>query len=91
METCQVWAIAPTGMVGLIEANTNDVSSDVTNLNEIPGPALLLPDFYLSSGSDSISKVPPLAWVAADIDGDRRPVGLLSDAGADEYLRHRSA
>jgi hypothetical protein len=26
-----------------------------------------------------------LAWVAWDIDRDRRPVGL-SDAGADEYM-----
>jgi hypothetical protein len=28
--------------------------------------------------------VPPLTWVAWDIDGQHRPVRALSDAGADE-------
>jgi hypothetical protein len=69
----------------LFEANTNDYGPGVTSLNEIPGPALLKPDFYLSAGSGAIDQVPPLAWVAADIDGQHRPVGPSSDAGADEY------
>ena len=70
----------------LFEANTNDYGPGVTSLNEIPGPALLQPDFHLSTGSGAIDQVPPLAWVEVDIDGDRRPVRLLSDAGADEDL-----
>ena len=84
-------ADAPTSTVTaeytLFEANANDYGPGVTSSHEIPGLALLLPDYHLATGSDAVSQVPPLAWVAWDIDGDPRPVGLLSDAGADEYLR----
>ena len=71
----------------LFEANTNDYTAGVTSLFEIPGPALLLPDYHLSSGSAAIDQVPPLPWVTSDIDGHHRPVGALSDAGADEVLQ----
>ena len=70
----------------LFEANTNDYSPGVTSSNEIPGPALLKPDYHLSPGSGAIDQVPPLAWVAWDIDGEIRPLGAASDAGADEIL-----
>ena len=68
----------------LFEANTNDYGPDVTSLNEIPGPALLLPDFHLATGSGAINRVLPVPWVAWDIDGDARPTSVWSDAGADE-------
>jgi hypothetical protein len=70
----------------LFEANTNDYTTGVTNLFGIPGPALLLPDYHLSFGSAAIDQVPPLSWVTSDIDGHQRPLGALSDAGADEAL-----
>ena len=70
----------------LFEANLNDYGPGVTSLNEIPGPALLKPDYHLSAGSGAIDQVPPLAWVAWDIDGEIRPIGLASEAGADEIL-----
>ena len=68
----------------LFEANTNDYSAGVTSLNPIPGPALLQPDYHIPLGSSAINRVPPLAWVTVDIDGDPRPTSVWSDAGADE-------
>ena len=68
----------------LFEANLNDYGPGVTSLNEIPGPALLKPDYHLSLGSGAIDQVPPLAWVPWDIDRQHRPVRVSSDAGADE-------
>jgi len=72
------------GSHGLFEANTNDYSAGVTSLNPIPGPALLQPDYHIPLGSSAINRVPPLAWVTVDIDGDPRPTSVWSDAGADE-------
>ncbi|MBN2233039.1 MAG: hypothetical protein JW781_09510, partial [Deltaproteobacteria bacterium] len=70
----------------LFEDNTTDYGLEVTSVHEIPPPALLRPDYRLSPGSNAIHKVPPLAWVTRDIDGQPRPLGSLSDAGADEYM-----
>ena len=70
----------------LFEANTNDYTVGVTSLNPIPGPALLQPDYHIPLGSSAIDQVPPLAWVAWDIDGDLRPHNVASEAGADEIL-----
>ncbi|MGC9334767.1 MAG: right-handed parallel beta-helix repeat-containing protein, partial [Anaerolineae bacterium] len=73
----------------LFEANATDYGAEVTSLDEIPPPALLLADYHLSLGSSAIDRVPPLAWVTLDIDGDPRPNGPGSDAGADEALLMR--
>jgi hypothetical protein len=70
----------------LFEANTNDYTAGVTSLNPIPGPALLQPDYHIPLGSSAIDQVPPLAWLAWDIDGDLRPHNAASEAGADEIL-----
>jgi hypothetical protein len=69
----------------LFEANTTNYSPYVTSDHEIPGPALLLPDYHLSLGSSAIDEVPPLDWVTRDIDGQPRPLWAASDAGADEH------
>jgi hypothetical protein len=68
----------------LFEANTNDYTAGVTSLSEIPGPALLLPDYHIPLGSGAINRVPPVPWLTVDFDGDGRPTSVWSDAGADE-------
>jgi hypothetical protein len=69
----------------LFEDNATNYGPKVTSLYEIPGPALLLPDYHLSLGSSAIDQAPPLDWVTRDIDRQRRPLWAASDAGADEH------
>jgi hypothetical protein len=44
-------------------------------------------DFHLAPGSPAINRGHPKEFPRVDIDGQRRPVGKRSDAGADEYRR----
>lgn len=44
-------------------------------------------DFHLSPGSPAINRGHPKSFPRVDIDGQRRPVGKRSDAGADEFRR----
>jgi hypothetical protein len=68
----------------LFEANSVDYGPGVTSDDEIAGPAALLADYHLGPGSGAIDQVPTLAGVVRDFDGDARPMGARSDAGADE-------
>jgi len=85
---------APSGSVvsathTLFEVNGQNYGPGVTSVDEVPGPAALLPDYHLSPGSNAINHAIPLAWVTRDIDGDLRPIGPAPDVGADEYVRAR--
>jgi hypothetical protein len=44
-------------------------------------------DFHLAPGSPAINRGHPKSFPRVDIDGQRRPVGRRSDAGADEFRR----
>jgi hypothetical protein len=46
---------------------------------------MLTPDYHLMSGSPCINQLQPDPDVPDDIDGQRRPYGMRSDCGADEY------
>ncbi len=59
---------------------------NVTNLNALPGPAALLPNYHLGPGSNAIDHGLTLAWVTDDIDGNTRPQGSGYDVGADEAI-----
>jgi hypothetical protein len=80
----------PTSSVGakytLFESNGTDYGPGVGSSYEIPGPAALLADYHLGSGSGAINQAPNLNWapVNVDIDGDPRPIGPARDVGADE-------
>ncbi|MBN1137545.1 MAG: hypothetical protein JXM73_13235 [Anaerolineae bacterium] len=69
----------------LFEANGTNYSAGVNSTYEVAGPAALLADYHIGSGSGAIDHAPVLDWVTWDIDGDPRPMWLLSDVGADEY------
>ncbi len=73
----------------LFEANGQNYGPGVTSVDEVSGPAALLPDYHLSPGSNAINHALPLRWVTRDIDGDPRPIGSAPDVGADEYVRAR--
>lgn len=68
----------------LFEGNAADYNAGVSSSYEIPGPAMLLPDYHLGIGSGAIDQAVSLSWVTTDIDGDPRPIGPKSDVGADE-------
>ncbi|MFN2291456.1 MAG: right-handed parallel beta-helix repeat-containing protein [Anaerolineae bacterium] len=68
----------------LFEANSVDYGPGVNSDDEIAGPAALLANYHLGPGSSAIDQVPALAGVGRDFDGDTRPMGARSDAGADE-------
>ncbi len=69
----------------LFEGNGLNYDAGVTSVNEVAGPAVLLPDYHLGSGSYAIGHAVSLWWITRDIDNDPRPVGL-PDVGADEYV-----
>ncbi|MBN1815457.1 MAG: hypothetical protein JXA14_26730 [Anaerolineae bacterium] len=71
----------------LFEGNGLNYDVGVVSTNEVPGPAMLLPDYHLAVGSNAIDHAVSLAWVTRDIDGDPRPIGLAPDVGADEWCR----
>jgi hypothetical protein len=68
----------------LFEANSVNYGPGVTSTDEVAGPAALLADYHLGPASGAIDQVPALTWVRRDFDGDARPMGTRSDAGADE-------
>jgi putative cofactor-binding repeat protein len=68
----------------LFDGNGTDYSSGVTSVDEVPGPADLLPDYHLDAGSNAIANALPLAWITHDVDGDMRPYRGAPDVGADE-------
>jgi putative cofactor-binding repeat protein len=68
----------------LFENNGSDYGPDVTSVNEISGPAALLPNYHLGTSSNAIAKALPLAWITHDVDGDARPYWGGPDVGADE-------
>lgn len=70
----------------LFEANGENYGPGVTSVNEVRGPAALLPDYHLSASSNAINHALPVKWVTRDIDGDPRPIGPAPDVGADEYV-----
>ena len=69
----------------LFEANGMDYSAGVISTNEIAGPAALLADYHIGSGSNAIDQAPDLSWLTWDIDGHPRPLGPAWDIGADEH------
>ena len=76
----------------LFHGNTTDYGSGVTSTNEISGdPAFVNPatlNYHIGLGSAAID-TGSNAGVAADIDGDLRPMNAGYDIGADEVeLRH---
>jgi hypothetical protein len=46
--------------------------------------AALLADYHLGAGSNATDAAVHLTWITNDIDDDPRPIGPLSDVGADE-------
>jgi len=68
----------------LFESNTADTSPGVASSNVVSGPAGLMLDYHLLNTSGAIDQGTAVGWVAHDIDGNFRPVGLASDVGADE-------
>jgi len=78
-----------TATQSLFEWNGLNYGEGVDSVNEVPGPAMLLPDYHLSPGSNAIDHGVPLAWVTRDIDGNPRPMGSAPDVGADEWVRAR--
>ncbi len=78
-----------TATQSLFEGNGLNYGVGVDSVNEVPGPAMLLPDYHLSPGSNAIDHGVPLAWVTRDIDGNPRPMGPAPDVGADEWVRAR--
>lgn len=78
-----------TATQSLFEGNGLNYGVGVDSVNEVPGPAMLLPDYHLSPGSNAIDHGIPLAWVTRDVDGDPRPMGPAPDVGADEWVRAR--
>jgi parallel beta-helix repeat protein len=69
----------------LFEANTTDHGAGVVSTNEVAGPAALLADYHIATGSGAIDHAPDLPWLTWDVDGDTRPLGPAWDVGADEY------
>jgi len=69
----------------LFEANTTNYGAGVVSTNPVAGPAALLADYHIGSGSGAIDQAPVLSWVTWDIDLDPRPIGPAWDVGADEY------
>jgi hypothetical protein len=69
----------------LFEGNGTDYGAGVSSSYEVPGPAALLADYHLGSGSNAINTAATLSWVTNDIDGNLRPYGSSSDVGADEF------
>jgi hypothetical protein len=72
----------------LFEGNVTNHGAGVFSSYEVAGPAGLLADYHLDSTSGAIDQAPALSWVTKDIDGGTRPVGVLSDVGADEFAYH---
>lgn len=68
----------------LFQGNGADYGPDVTSVNEIPGPAALLPNYHLGNRSNAIANALPLSWITHDVDGDARPYRGGPDVGADE-------
>jgi hypothetical protein len=68
----------------LFEGNGMDYGAGVTSSNEVPGPAMLLPNYHIGGGSGAINTATTLSWVTNDVDGDARPFGAAPDVGADE-------
>ncbi len=71
----------------LFDGNGLNYGPGVDSAHEIAGPAALLPDYHISSGSGARDTATPLAGVTIDIDGDPRPIGPAPDVGADEYIK----
>jgi len=72
----------------LFEGNATNYGAGVTSTDEVAGPAALLADYHLGSGSGAINHAVSLSGVTDDIDGDPRPIGPAPDVGADEvWLR----
>jgi hypothetical protein len=71
----------------LFESNGTNYGAGVNSTYEIPGPALLQPNYHLGPGSGAIDQAVTLYWVTTDIDGDSRPIGPAPDIGADEAWR----
>ncbi len=69
----------------LFEANTANYGAGVVSTNEVAGPAALLADYHIASGSGAIDQAPVLSWLTWDIDNDPRPMGPAWDVGADEH------
>ena len=68
--------------------NVPNASLQSTNGNRIANPLFAnagLYDLHLAAGSPAIDAALALTEVAADIDGDPRPVGAACDIGADEF------
>ena len=68
----------------LYEGNTLDYGAGVNSTYEVAGPANLLADYHLGTGSGAINQAVGATGVTDDIDGDPRPVGPAADVGADE-------
>ncbi|MGC9358630.1 MAG: right-handed parallel beta-helix repeat-containing protein, partial [Anaerolineae bacterium] len=68
----------------LFDGNGTDHSGGVTSVDEVAGPAGLLPNYHLDNGSNAIANALPLAWITHDVDGDARPYRGAPDVGADE-------
>jgi hypothetical protein len=68
----------------LFENNGTDYGAGVTSSYEVPGPAMLLPNYHIGGGSGAINTAAALSWVTNDIDGESRPFGAAPDVGADE-------
>jgi hypothetical protein len=68
----------------LFDGNGTDYSSGVTSVDEVPGPADLLPDYHLDAGSNAIDNAPTISWITHDVDMDARPYRGANDVGADE-------
>ena len=72
----------------LFEGNGLNFGAGVNSTYEVAGPAALLANYHLGSGSGAIDQAVSLTGVTNDIDGDPRPIGTASDVGADEaWLR----
>jgi putative cofactor-binding repeat protein len=68
----------------LFDDNGTDYGPGVTSVDEVLGPADLLPDYHLDNDSNAIAHALPLAWITHDVDGDARPYRGAPDVGADE-------
>ncbi|MFO7743725.1 MAG: NosD domain-containing protein [Anaerolineae bacterium] len=74
----------------LFYGNGTNYGSGVGSTTEISGSDPLFEnpaewDYHLQPGSPAIDAGTTISWVIADIDGDRRPIGVGYDIGADEF------
>jgi hypothetical protein len=68
---------------GLIDITSTCNSSTATAC--CTGDPMLNASYHLTAGSPCIDKLPAAMSTPDDLDGDPRPLGAMSDCGADEY------